>query len=72
MLNVAALGIAVLNAEQPLPAPDHADSVQPRVVPAAFRSEVPPTATTNCEDAGNSTPNPPSPEEAVTAMPGWL
>ena len=48
----------MLNAEQPLPAPDHADSVQPRVVPAAFRSEVPPTATTNCEDAGNSTPNP--------------
>jgi hypothetical protein len=71
-LNDAALGIAVLNAEQPLPAPDQADSVQPRVVPVAFRSDVPPTATTNCEDAGYSTPKPASPVDAVTAMPGWL
>jgi len=64
--------IAVLYAEQPLPAPDQADSVQPRVVPAALRSEVPPTATTKVDDAGYSTPKPPSPEDAVTAMPGWL
>jgi hypothetical protein len=69
--NDAALGIAVLNAEQPLPAPDQADSVQPRVF-AARVSEVPPTATTNDDEAGYSTPKPPSPEDAVTAMPGWL
>ena len=34
-------------------------------------SVVPPTAVTNREAAGNSTPYPLSPELTVTAMPGW-
>ncbi|MFL5290769.1 MAG: hypothetical protein ACJ78W_09105 [Myxococcales bacterium] len=38
---------------------------------ADLRSEVPPTAVTNCEAAGNSTPKPLSPELTVMAMPGW-
>src|SRR5215467_5304543 len=57
--------------EQPLPAPDHAVSDQPREL-VACTSEVPPTAVTKCDDAGNCTPNPLSPVLAVIAMPGWL
>src|ERR1041384_4254463 len=56
---------------QPLPAPLHAVSVQPRLL-AAVRSDVPPTAMTWGDDAGNSTPKPESPELAVTATPAWL
>src|SRR5215467_1390199 len=56
--------------EQPLPAPDQAVSDQPRELFARV-SEVPPTAVTKCDDAGNCTPNPLSPVLAVTAMPGW-
>src|SRR5258706_10725529 len=41
---------------QPLPAPLHALSVQPRLVPAAPTRLVPPTATTWPSAAGNSTP----------------
>jgi hypothetical protein len=41
--------------EQPLPAPDHADSVQPRVV-AERVSRVPPTAVTVGALAGKLTP----------------
>src|SRR5689334_21795574 len=40
---------------QPLPAPLHTVSVQPRVLAAAL-SEVPPTAVTCGDDAGYSTP----------------
>ncbi|WP_378208213.1 hypothetical protein [Amycolatopsis plumensis] len=43
-------GFATL-VEQPLPAPLHAVSVQPRV-PPPWVSEVPPTAVTYCEEAG--------------------
>ena len=57
--------------EQPEPAPLHALSLQPRE-PDALRSEVPPTAVTKCDEAGYSTPKPPSPELTVIAMPGWL
>src|SRR5690349_7184816 len=57
---------------QPLPAPLHALSRQPRVVVASRVSEVPPTAVTFGEDAGHETPKPLSPELAVIAMPGWL
>src|SRR4051794_39265725 len=57
---------------QPLPAPDHAASVQPRAVAASRVSAVPPTAVRNGEDAGEETPKPLSPELAVTGMPGWL
>ena len=56
----------------PLPAPLHAVSVHPRLVPGARWSVVPPTAVTNWEAAGNSTPNPLSPELTVIATPGWL
>src|SRR5262249_16665638 len=52
----------------PLPAPLHAVSVKPRVLLARTRL-VPPTAVTCGDDAGNSTPNPLSPELAVTAIP---
>src|SRR3954471_2870110 len=45
----------VLRVEQPLPAPLHAVSVQPRVL-VALLSEVPPTATTVPNEAGDSTP----------------
>src|SRR6476620_9047685 len=55
---------------QPLPAPLHADSVQPRAF-AAVVSDVPPTAVTSGEAAGYETPNPSSPELAVIATPGW-
>src|SRR5215467_168176 len=58
-------------AEQPEPVPLQTVSAQPRVV-AALVSEVPPTAVTNREAAGYSTPKPLSPAEAVTATPGWL
>ena len=34
--------------------------------------DVPPTAVTNCEAAGYSTPKPLSPELTVIATPGWL
>jgi hypothetical protein len=56
----------------PLPALDHADSAQPRVEPDLTR-DVPPTARTNGDVAGNWAPaeNPLSPELAVTRMPGW-
>src|SRR5258706_9866159 len=57
---------------QPLPAPLHALSVQPRLVPAAPMRLVPPTATTCPSAAGNSTPQPLSPELALTAIPGSL
>src|SRR5690242_10188613 len=40
-------------AEQPEPAPDQADSRQPRTVPAAFLRLVPPTAMTEPSDAGH-------------------
>ena len=55
----------------PLPAPLHAVSVQPRVLDAVL-SEVPPTAVTWGDDAGNWTKKPESPELAVIAMPVWL
>ena len=59
------------NAEQPEPAPFHADSVQPRLLPDRFRL-VPPTDVTNRDDAGNSAPVPLSPELTVMATPGWF
>jgi len=40
----------------PLPVSAHAVSVQPRVVPLAFVSVVPPTAVTYCEVAGKLAP----------------
>jgi hypothetical protein len=40
---------------QPLPAPLHTVSLQPRVLLARL-SDVPPTAVTYCEAAGNWTP----------------
>jgi hypothetical protein len=46
-------------------------SDQPRELDAVF-SDVPPTAVTNCEAAGYSTPKPLSPADAVTATPEWL
>src|SRR6185437_5459273 len=52
----------------PLPAPLHAVSLQPRALLLRTRL-VPPTAVTCGDDAGNSTPKPPSPELAVTAIP---
>ena len=64
----AGLGFTV---EQPLPAPLHAVSFQPRAL-ASRVSEVPPTAVTCESDAGYSTPKPSSPVLAVTATPGWL
>ena len=57
--------------EQPEPAPLHTVSVQPRALLARDR-DVPPTAVTNCEAAGYSTPKPLSPELTVIATPGWL
>jgi hypothetical protein len=58
---------------QPLPALDQADSAQPREE-LDFASDVPPTARTNGEVAGNCAPAEKalSPELAVTRMPGWL
>src|SRR5215831_8567394 len=58
-------------AEQPEPAPLHTVSPQPRALLLRTRW-VPPTAVTNGEAAGYSTPKPLSPELAVTATPGWL
>src|SRR5690348_7895193 len=55
---------------QPLPAPDQAVSVQPRVVGLSTRC-VPPTAVTFGDDAGYWTPKPESPELTVMATPGW-
>src|SRR5215471_9539881 len=57
-------------AEHPEPEPFHAVSVHPRLLLAVV-SDVPPTDVTNCDAAGYSTPNPLSPELAVTATPGW-
>src|ERR671930_2046024 len=59
------------NALQPLPAPLHALSVQPRVDELRV-SEVPPTAVRKRDAAGYETPKPLSPELAVMATPGWL
>src|SRR6266702_350531 len=58
-------------AEQPLPAPDHAVSDQPRAL-ESWNSDVPPTEVTKGDAAGYSTPKPLSPLLAVTATPGWL
>src|SRR5262249_49955203 len=55
----------------PDPVPSQAVSVQPRLVVRALSSDVPPTETTNCEDAGNSGPYPSSPADATMATPGW-
>src|SRR4051795_2336837 len=44
-----------LRVEQPLPAPDQADSVKPRAFDARCRL-VPPTATTESKEAGEPTP----------------
>jgi hypothetical protein len=55
---------------QPLPVSAHAVSVQPRVVPVAFVSVVPPTAVTNCDVAGKLAPKPSSPALAVMKTPG--
>src|SRR6185436_2580613 len=48
----------------PLPAPLHTNSDQPREF-VSVNSDVPPTATTCGDEAGNCTPNPLSPELAV-------
>jgi hypothetical protein len=61
----------VSKALHPLPAPLHALSLQPRAVPGARVSDVPPTAVTKRDAAGYETPKPASPELAVIAMPGW-
>src|SRR5437667_4960403 len=53
-VSVCQLGL-VTKAEQPLPAPFHTVSVQPRAFDARTRL-VPPTAVTNRDAAGNSTP----------------
>src|SRR5215813_8619957 len=59
---------------QPLPAPLQAVSDHPRALAGSLLGVrlVPPTAVTYWEAAGYRTPNPPSPELAVIAMPGWL
>jgi hypothetical protein len=54
----------------PLPPLDHAFSAQPRVE-VDFASDVPPTASTVGDVAGNCAPKPLSPELAVTRIPGW-
>ena len=56
---------------QPLPAPLHAVSVQPRALVLRTRW-VPPTASTVVAAAGYSTPKPLSPLLAVIRTPGWL
>src|SRR5690348_17229642 len=53
-VSVCQLGLAYV-VLQPEPAPLHTVSLQPRAV-AAVRSEVPPTAITCGDDAGNETP----------------
>src|SRR5438046_804607 len=68
--SVCQLGFAYV-VLQPEPAPLHTVSLQPRVL-AAVLSEVPPTAITCGDDAGNETPKPESPELAVIATPAWL
>ena len=65
------LGRASTN-EQPLPAPDHAVSVQPRESLDPETRCVPPTATTPGEVAGYSGPVPLSPELTVIVAPGWV
>src|SRR5262249_60195078 len=69
---------------QPLPAPLHAASVQPRVVVVDLVSVVPPTDRTNGDAAGNAISDrsiiasfrvasqPSSPELATTSVPGWF
>src|SRR4051794_37787142 len=69
-LSACYAGLAMY-AEQPDPAPDQELSEKPRALPSRL-SEVPPTAVTYCEAAGNSTPKPLSPELTVMAIPGWL
>src|SRR5205823_8850684 len=56
---------------QPLPAPLQTVSLKPRALASRLRV-VPPTAVTNCDAAGNSTPKPLSPELTVIATPAWL
>src|SRR5690348_14008469 len=63
-------GLAIY-ALQPLPAPLHAVSDQPRALPSR-RSVVPPTAVTKRDAAGNCGPNPASPLLAVIIARGWL
>src|SRR5579872_2697034 len=60
----------VMNALQPLPAPGHTTSVHLRALVALW-SDVPPTAVTYCDAAGNwgPEPNAPSPELTVIMMP---
>jgi hypothetical protein len=58
-----------MNALHPLPPLLQAFSAQPRV-DVDLASEVPPTARTYCDVAGNSAPKAWSPELAVTRMPG--
>jgi hypothetical protein len=57
--------------EQPLPVPLQTVSLQPRALDERTR-RVPPTAVTYCEEAGNDSPKPESPEAAVSTWPGWL
>src|SRR6186997_443908 len=59
---------AALYAEQPLPVPAQTVSAL-RAPDASTYSVVPPTPMTFVAEAGNSTPYPPSPAEARTAMP---
>jgi hypothetical protein len=56
---------------QPLPPPFHALSAQPRVDDDC-ESEVPPTATTPVQLAGDEMPYPLSPLDAVMRIPAWL
>ncbi len=58
-------------AEQPEPVPLHTSSLDHVLSPFSCRV-VPPTAVTYWDAAGNSTPYPLSPEEAVIITPGWL
>ncbi len=59
----------LMYAEQPLPAPDQADSDQPRALSAATRL-VPPTARTPGVTAGNcAAVNPASPDDATMTWP---
>ena len=57
-------------AEQPLPAPLHAVSDQPRALLAGNKL-VPPTLVTDGDEAGHSTPYPASPLLAVIGIPCW-
>src|SRR5262245_4658855 len=60
------------NAEQPLPAPLHASSVQPRDPGPWCSRLVPPTAISLERRAGNwGVPKPSATEDTVIATPGW-